>query len=65
VSCTDPVLLAELKNLRGTADPKTATANPPAGLMGRVIPWRVVRIESDLAPVTVAPPQRMPGEPPL
>lgn len=62
VSCTDPALLAELKQLRATADPKAGTTTPPAGLMGRAIPWRVVRIESDLAPVSVAPPQKMPGE---
>lgn len=65
VVCTDAALLAELKQLRATADPKTASTNPPAGLMGRAIPWRVVRIESDLAPIVVAPPQRMPGEPQL
>jgi hypothetical protein len=63
VSCTDPALLAELKQLRATANPKTGTtASPPASLLNRDIPWRVVRIESDLAPVTVAPPQRGPGE---
>jgi hypothetical protein len=63
VSCTDPAVLAELKQLRATADPKSATTDPPAALLSRTIPWRVVRVESDLSPVTVAPPQRMPGEP--
>lgn len=62
VSCTDPALLAELKQLRASADPKVTTGSPPASLNNRTFPWRVVRIESDLQRVTIAPPQRMPGE---
>jgi hypothetical protein len=65
VSCTDPAVLAELKQLRASADPKTASATPPASLGNRAIPWRVARVESDLQRITVAPPQRLPGEPPM
>jgi hypothetical protein len=79
VTCTDPALLELVKRHKESADsePKT-TGVPPelrAELMERfknprdpaqlAIPWRVVRVESDLAPVIITAPQRQgaPGGP--
>ena len=63
VQTTDKELLDELKQLRAAADPAKGTAEFPEQLRRRKpVPWRVVRIESDLAPVSVAP-QGGPGGP--
>lgn len=50
VVCTDPGLLAELKQLRASADPAAGTLAPPTGTRTRLT-WRVDRIESDMRPV--------------
>lgn len=68
VACTDPALLAELKQLKASANPSQGTVSPPVDMTRRKVAWRVVRIESDLAPVNVAPsgpggPGGMPGGP--
>lgn len=55
VACSDPALLAELSALRGGANPKAGTAAPPSELGTRPFPWRVVRVESDLVPISVQP----------
>ena len=55
VTCTDPAALAELKRLRAEADPAAATAAPTID-RPKSYPWKVVRIESDLRPITVRPP---------
>ena len=56
VACTDPALLDELKALKASANPSQGTASPSEDLVRRKAAWRVVRVESDLAPVEVAPP---------
>ncbi len=53
VICTDPALLAELKQLKASANPGQGTASPPEDMVRRKAAWRVVRIESDLAPVNI------------
>jgi hypothetical protein len=61
VACTDPAVLAELKALRASANPAQGTASPPEELKSKRIPWRVVRVESDMVPVNAT--QRGPGGP--
>jgi hypothetical protein len=56
VVCTDPALLAELKQLKGTADPAAGTSYFPEDLRRRTFPWRVVRVESDMVPLSPGPP---------
>ncbi|QJW98322.1 hypothetical protein [Frigoriglobus tundricola] len=63
VACTDPALVAEMKQLRASADPKLATPSPTEDLSRRKVAWRVVRVESDLAPVSVAQPNPRGGPP--
>ncbi|HEY3788571.1 MAG TPA: hypothetical protein VGL71_06930, partial [Urbifossiella sp.] len=62
VSCNDPAILAELKQLRESAIPSQAGSVPPEGLFSRAIPWKVVGVESDLKNVPQAQ-QRMPSPP--
>jgi hypothetical protein len=75
VTTTAPVILDMLKRYKDSANPEHGTASAPGELevelkqhlkdptnpIGWSIPWRVVRIESDMAPVNVAP--RGPGGP--
>ena len=61
VACTDPALVAEAKQLRASADPKQGTATPVEDLSRRKVVWRVVRVESDMAPVSVAQPNQRGG----
>ncbi|VTR92314.1 unnamed protein product [Gemmata massiliana] len=62
VACKDPALLAELKARKASAAGEKPTSNPPQELAQWVnIPWRVVRIESDLNPVSMH--QASPGGP--
>jgi len=63
VTCTDPALLAELKQLKSEADPNRGSANPPEDMLRRPSVWRVVRIESDMVPINITPP-RGPGSGP-
>jgi len=56
VACTDPALVAEAKQLRASADPKQGTLSPTEDFGRRKVAWRVVRVESDLAPISVALP---------
>jgi hypothetical protein len=56
VECTDPKLLAELKQLKEEAKPDQGTTSPPEDLGRRKISWRVLRIESDMVPVNIIPP---------
>ncbi len=62
VECSDPKLLAELKQLKSEANPAQGTSSPLEELARRKFPWRVVRIESDMAPVNIIPPSG-PGGP--
>jgi hypothetical protein len=55
VECTDPTVIADLKQLKASANPNQGTASPPENLT-RKIPWRVARIESDMTPVNIIPP---------
>jgi hypothetical protein len=61
VACTEPDVLAEVKRLRAEANPDQGTASPPPDFMKRAFKWRVVRIESDLHEVRMAPQQSGPG----
>ena len=56
VACTDPAVVAELKALKASANPSQGSSSPPEEMVRRKAAWRVVRVESDLAPVDVAPP---------
>jgi hypothetical protein len=60
--CKDPAILSELKRLRAEANPADSTPLPPKGLMDRIIPWRVLWIESDLKAIHVV--QQRPGQSP-
>jgi hypothetical protein len=66
VVCTDAALLAELKQLKDSANPDQGSTTPPNELMRKTVNWRVLRIESDLAPVSITPPpgRGSPGEGP-
>lgn len=61
--CSDPAILAELKSLRESSSPDQATTTRPEGLRIMSVPWKVVRLESDLKSIPVPPRQRntMPG----
>ncbi|HYH65444.1 MAG TPA: hypothetical protein VD866_12180 [Urbifossiella sp.] len=62
--CTDPALLAELKQLRESADPAAGVTEPPKPLMlQRRLPWRLDRIESDLRPEQPRQAEGGPGAP--
>jgi hypothetical protein len=72
VACTDPGLLDLIKRYKESADPTKGTINPPDELRAELlerfadpreptrfrVPWRVVRVESNLEPVIIAPSQR-------
>ena len=76
VACTDPALLDLVKQLKESADPARVTRAFPESLSNELLarfkdpknpgrwmcPWRVVRVESSLEQVIVAPPAR-PGGP--
>lgn len=67
VACTDPALLAELKQLKASANPAQGTTAPPEEFQRKKVTWRVVRVESDLQPVNLSPSSGGPlsaGEPP-
>ncbi len=51
--CTDPSLARDLAEAQ--KNPGPTLAEGPKEILSRPIPWRVVRIESDLKPVPVAP----------
>ena len=59
--CDDPTAVAEAKKLRESADPSQGTSRPVEGMSLKEIPWRVVRIESDMKPVRQE--QKGPGGP--
>lgn len=62
VVCTDPTLLADLKRLRESADPEAGTLAPPEGSTRRPqLPWRLVRVESDMRPVQSRDTDGQPG----
>jgi hypothetical protein len=63
VACTDPAVLAEVKQLKASANPAQGTSSPPEELMRKKVLWRVVRVESDMLPVNIAQPGRGPGGP--
>jgi hypothetical protein len=48
--CTDAELLAELKKLRSEATPSSVNSPSPSREPLRPLPWRVVRLESNLQP---------------
>lgn len=54
VACTDPTLLADFKRLRAEANPDHATDTPPPSVAKRNLNWRVVRVETDLNPITLS-----------
>jgi hypothetical protein len=62
VECKDPKVLAELKQLKDAADPDKGTLSPPEDMLRRSVAWRVVRIESDMAPISVSQQSQGPGE---
>jgi hypothetical protein len=49
--CTDRALLAELKQLRESADLAQVSNVRPGSLANKAIPWKVLRVESDLKPI--------------
>lgn len=51
--CADEALAAEFAKAR--AEGGRPVGIPPSDVMSRPVPWRVVRIESDLKPIPVAP----------
>lgn len=55
IACSDPALLAQIKERKSAAKGgEKPSANPPADLpLDKPFPWRVVRVESDLAPVNI------------
>ncbi|MBA4062618.1 MAG: hypothetical protein C0501_02710 [Isosphaera sp.] len=56
VRCADPAVVSELKALRDQAKPGEGTATPPDEFGKKQVPWRVVRVESDLHEVRVERP---------
>jgi hypothetical protein len=62
VACKDPALLAELKERKSAAKTDKPTSSPPPAFRDRSFTWRVVRIESDLVPVSIQQPSM--GGPP-
>lgn len=55
VSCSDPAVLAEIKQLRSEANPDRGSTVPPDNLRRRQYLWKILRIESDMVPVRLAP----------
>ena len=64
VACKDPELLAEVKARKAAAaaDPRSRIFSE-AVAWTKPLPWRVARVESDLAPVTAHQPGGPPGMP--
>ena len=62
VACTDPAALAELKRLRSSADPVNGATPTPTIERPPPFAWKLVRVESDLRPVTIRQPTG-PGAP--
>jgi hypothetical protein len=64
LECTDPAVLAELKKQRTVANPATATdaSTPLTNWTPLHAPWKVVKIESDMAPMPSTAP-RLEGMP--
>ncbi|MDB5309552.1 MAG: hypothetical protein JWO38_3754 [Gemmataceae bacterium] len=64
IACTDPAVLAEVRKLRQSADPVNGVSSvfPESHL--KPITWKLVRIESDLQPVTIRPQGGPGGGPP-
>jgi hypothetical protein len=59
VATSDPALLSELKQMRAKANPDDTVDQVPEDIKTRQFTgWRVVRIETDLVPVRLAPPGR-------
>ena len=60
VACTDPTVLAEVKQLKAKANPAQGTLNPPDGLdqIRKKATWRVVRVESDMQRINLSEMQR-------
>lgn len=56
LACTEPDVVAELKRLRGEANPAQGTASPPDGFGKRPYRWRPLRVETDLMEVKVPGP---------
>jgi hypothetical protein len=61
VVCRDPALLADLKQLKAGANPAQGTQREPEEVLQKSASWRVLRVESDMAPVSVGPPPPGPG----
>jgi hypothetical protein len=55
VVCTDPEARAEADRLRKAANPDQATTAPPDDLRRRPYPWKVLRVETDMASVSAKP----------
>lgn len=58
IETTDPSTIQELNSLRASADPKTATVAGYPEVPKSIIPWRVVRIESDMIPAPASAQQQ-------
>jgi hypothetical protein len=56
----DPETIAELNSLRGTADPNKSILMGYPEAPKTIIPWRVIRIESDMNPAPAASQQKEP-----
>lgn len=63
IVCTDPSVVTEARRLRESANPAQTTATPPEGLTTKTIPWKVIRIESDMKKVEQRAPGGGPGAP--
>lgn len=53
VVCTDPAVMARLKELKASANPDTASAIPPEDLRRETYNWKIARLETDLYVVRV------------
>jgi hypothetical protein len=58
--CDDPAFVARVNELRAAADTDPLVDLDPAGQQPGAIPWKIVRVESDMKPVPV---ERGPGSP--
>jgi len=63
LEATNPAVAAEAKRLREAAGPAQGTATPPDAAPTAPITWKVVRIESDMKPVSARPQGAPPGGP--
>jgi hypothetical protein len=62
VACSDPAVLAELKQLHDQADPDRDTVPPPETFRKNPGLWRITAIECDLVRVSTRPPEQQGGE---